>query len=511
MRGDFMKSWGQIRNLFVVIAVAGIAVVMGMVIGSSYTSNDLNAQDRPVTVPQHSVNKFLDPQTGHSPFVLVSQKVKPAVVNISASSMVEDRFHTFMDDDIWRRFFGLPEQDEPSEPRKRKSESLGSGFFISEDGYILTNNHVVKGADDILVRLSDTKEFHAELVGADAETDIALIKIKSDEKMPYLELGDSDSILVGDWAIAVGNPFPQLGLDRTVTVGVISALGRSGLVFGQDNPIFQNYIQTDASINPGNSGGPLVDIYGNVIGINSAIVSPSGGNVGIGFAVPINLARRVADELRSTGQITRGWLGILPAEIDNNMAEALGIDDKNGVLVESVEPDSPAESGGLEVGDVILEVDGKKIVDTQQFRFIIADSGPDTKVKMKVNREGDVKNLEFTLGDRSKFLNVASLGDKDSDDNKWLGLKVSTFAKTDADRLGLEYQPSVIVDDVEPASPGDDAGLFKGDLILEVNHERIESQSDFFKVADKLKDRKKSILFLVKRGNRTLHKAVKPE
>lgn len=511
MRGDNMKNLGHFRNLFVVIAVAGIAVIMGMVIGSSYTSNDLNAQNEPISVPQEPVGKFTDLQTGHSPFVRVAQKVKPAVVNISAKSLVEDQFHTFFDDDIWRRFFGMPPQQTPDEPRMRQSESLGSGFFISSDGYLVTNNHVIKDADDIIVRLSDTKEFKAELIGADSETDVALLKIDTDEKMPYLEMGNSDSMLVGDWVIAVGNPFPQLGLDRTVTVGVISALGRSGLVFGRDNPIYQNYIQTDASINPGNSGGPLVDINGNVIGINSAIVSPSGGNVGIGFAIPVNLAKRIADELKDSGKISRGWLGILPGDIDNNMAEALGLSGSKGVLVESVEQDSPAEEGGLQVGDVIIEVDGKKVVDAQQFRFMIADSGPGARVSMKVNRENEIRDLSFTLGDRSKFLEVASGAEGGRSGNKWLGLEVSTFAKSDADRLGLEFEPAVIVESVEPGSPADDAGLFRGDLIIEVDHERIETRSDFFDMADKLKDRKRSILFFIKRGSRTLHKAIKPE
>ena len=299
-----MKSWGQLKGLMAIIIVAGLATLVGMVIGSSYSSNDLIAQDK-IAAGSPATNMMVNPTAGHSPFVLVAQEVKPAVVNISAKSMVEDKFHNFLDDDLWRRFFGLP-PNQPNEPRMRRSESLGSGFFISSDGYILTNNHVVRDADDIAVKLSDTQEFRAKVVGTDAETDVALLKIDTNEKMPYLELGDSDSIMVGDWAIAVGNPFPQLGLDRTVTVGVISALGRSGLVFGPDNPIYQNYIQTDASINPGNSGGPLVDINGQVVGINSAIVSPSGGNIGIGFAIPINLAKKVSEELKKSGSISRG-------------------------------------------------------------------------------------------------------------------------------------------------------------------------------------------------------------
>jgi len=504
-----MSNWGQVKGLIAVIAVAGIATLMGMVIGSNYSSNNLVADDQTTALTAPILNQPTNNTAKHSPFVNVAQKVKPAVVNISAKSMVEDKFHTFFDDDIWRRFFGQPQQT-PEEPRMRRSESLGSGFFISDDGYILTNNHVVRDADDIIVRLSDTKEFKATVVGSDAETDVALLKIDPNEKMSFLELGDSDSILVGDWAIAVGNPFPQLGLDRTVTIGVISALGRSGLVFGPDNPIYQNYIQTDASINPGNSGGPLIGIDGKVVGINSAIVSPSGGNIGIGFAVPINLAKKIANELKTSGSISRGWLGILPNDIDNNLAEAMDLKSTDGVLVESVEADSPAEKGGLEAGDVILEVDGKKVASAQQFRFIIADAGPGTKISMKINRKGDIKKLDFALGDRSKFLEIASANDDQKSQNSWLGLKVNTFTRDMADRMGIDYEAAVIIDSIDPASPADDGGLFKGDLIIEIDNQPVASKADFFKVADQLKDRKKSILFLVKRGSRTLHKAIKP-
>ncbi|MCP4583538.1 MAG: Do family serine endopeptidase [candidate division Zixibacteria bacterium] len=504
-----MKRMGQIKGLFTVMLIAGIAMLMGMVIGSNYSSNDLVAQDKSDNTAPPVSSYYMDPNTHHSPFVYVAQKVKPAVVNISAKSMVEDKFHTFFDDDIWRRFFGVPPQT-PDEPKMRRSEPLGSGFFISADGYILTNNHVVRDADDIIVRLSDTQEFKAEVIGSDAETDVALIKIDTDEELPYLELGDSDSILVGDWAIAVGNPFPQLGLDRTVTIGVISALGRSGLVFGPDNPIYQNYIQTDASINPGNSGGPLVGLSGEVVGINSAIVSPSGGNVGIGFAIPINLAKKIAEELKDSGSISRGWLGILPGDIDNNLAEALDLSDAEGVLVESVEEDSPAEDGGLEMGDVIVEVDGRKVASAQEFRFIIADAGPGKDISMKVNREGDYKDLEFTLGNRSDFLNVASTPGETETRDSWLGIKPATFTRDRATRMNIDFEPGVIIESVEPASPADDGGLFSGDLIIEIDHRPVETSDEFFNIAYDLKDREKSILFLVMRGSRTLHKAIKP-
>lgn len=503
-----MNFSGKFKGTVIFIGIAVIFTLMGLVIGSNFGADKLSAQDKSHIVTNQTTAASFGP---HSPFVNVAQKVKPAVVNISAKTIVEDRFHTFLgrDDDIWRRFFGIPE-DNNRTPQMRKSESLGSGFFISEDGYILTNNHVVKGADDILVKLSDTKEYKAKLIGTDSETDVALIKIEADEAMPYLKLGDSDSILVGDWAIAVGNPFPQLGLDRTLTVGVISALGRAGLVFGPDNPVYQNYIQTDASINPGNSGGPLVDINGNVIGINSAIVSPTGSNIGIGFAVPINLAKKVSDQLKQSGSISRGWLGMLPKDIDNNMAEAMGLSSTEGVLVESVEPNSPAEEGGLKAGDIILEFNGVKVTNAQQFRFLVADAGPGAPVSVKIIRDNDKRNLNFKLGDRSKFLTQASNDTKSQQDTKWLGLSVSTFTREMAEAKRIDYQPGVIIDQIEPNSPADDAGLFTGDIILEIDRQPVKTKADFLKLADKMSDRTKSILFLIKREKTTMFKAIRP-
>lgn len=508
---DAPRSRIRAKYLILLMTVAFACVLAGLIIGSNIGSDKLSAQEKTSVAAYHSAG--LPVVNGHSPFVAVAERVKQAVVNISAKSVVTDRFNSLFDmnDDFWRRFFGLP-PGERIPQRQRRTESLGSGFLISPDGYILTNNHVVRGADNIMVKLSDTKEYQAKLVGSDSETDVALLKIDANESMPYLELGDSDSIMVGDWAIAVGNPFPQLGLDRTVTVGVISALGRKGLVFGGEYPAYQNYIQTDASINPGNSGGPLLDINGKVIGVNSAIVTPSGGNVGIGFAIPINLARKVSDELRQSGSISRGWLGILPKDIDNNLAEALGLPKPEGVLVESVEPGSPAEEGGMKVGDVIVKFEGQKVTDAQQFRFLVADAGPGKRVSIEVLRDGSSRTLTFKLGDRSKYLSVASSSAKEQEqESRWLGLSVSTFTREMAASRGIDFVPGVIIDDVEPNSPADNGGLFQGDIILEINRQSVQTKADFLKISRSLTDRKKSILFLIKRGETTTFKAIRPE
>ncbi|HBZ01768.1 MAG TPA: hypothetical protein DEO84_10660, partial [candidate division Zixibacteria bacterium] len=301
-----MRYWAQFRGVVLILLVGVIFALVGMIIGSN-----LSIPDKLKAEPQRSLRNDnsadIAPTNGHSPFVSVAEAVRPAVVNISAESVTEDKYHNFMDDDFFKRFFGLPDNRTPNQPRMRRSESLGSGFIFSKDGYILTNNHVVEGAEKVTVTLSDQRSYKADVIGADKETDVAVLKISADHELPIISLGDSDSILVGDWVMAVGNPFPNLGLDRTITVGVVSAKGRQGLTFGGDNPSYQNYIQTDASINPGNSGGPLVNLQGQAIGINSAIATPTGGNVGIGFAVPINMAKDVSEQLVQGGKVVRGY------------------------------------------------------------------------------------------------------------------------------------------------------------------------------------------------------------
>jgi serine protease Do len=437
--------------------------------------------------------------------------VKPAVVNISAESVTEDRFHSFMDDDFFRRFFGLPPGEE-GQPRKRVSENLGSGFFISKDGYILTNNHVVKDAEKITVTLSDEHKYKAEVVGTDSETDLALLKISVNYDLPVIELGNSDSILVGDWVLAIGNPFPHLGLDRTVTVGVVSAKGRKGLVFGGDIPSYQNYIQTDASINPGNSGGPLVDLHGQAIGVNSAIASPSGGNVGIGFAIPINLAQNIADQLKSSGTVSRGYLGILPQDITHELKEARNLQSTDGILVAQVDKDTPAEKAGLKVGDVVTGFNGTKVHDAQQFRFLVADAGPEARANLDIIRDGKTKKLEVKLGNRSELLaqNENQGGGGEKTEN-WLGLEVETPSLSNAEQYGIEVIPGALIVSVDPGSPADDAGLSRGDIILKIGEKEIRDAGDFYDASSEFKDSSKPISFYIKRGTSNVFVAVTPE
>lgn len=509
-----MKFWGQFKGITWVLILCGIFAFIGMIIGSDLTIPEKlfaeSQSEQNETANSGADFEFVGP-SGHSPFVYVALKVKPAVVNISAESMSEDRFHSFMDDEFFRRFFGMP-PEEGKRPRRRMSVSLGSGFIISKTGYILTNNHVVKDAEKVTVTLSDKHQYKAEIIGTDSETDLAVLKISVDYDLPIIELGNSDSILVGDWVMAVGNPFPHLGLDRTVTVGVVSAKGRKGLIFGGDIPSYQNYIQTDASINPGNSGGPLIDLRGRAIGVNSAIASPSGGNVGIGFAIPINLAKSIADQLKEGGTVSRGYLGILPQDITHELKEAHGLESTNGILVAQVDDDTPADKGNLKVGDVIIGFNGKKVIDAQQFRFLVADAGPNAETAVDIIRDGKEKRLQVTLGDRAEILDQSKDRDNNSDEpDNWLGLEVETPSKGHTERFGIEVMPGALIVSVEPGSPADDSGLSRGDIILKIAGRKIETAGDFYDVADDLKDSSKPISFYIQRGSANVFVAVSPE
>ena len=509
-----MKFVAQLRSVLWVLGLGAIFMLAGMIIGSDLTIPEklkAESQTDPENQSPGAGIEQISPRNGHSPFVYVAETVKPAVVNISAESMTEDRFHSFMDDDFFRRFFGLPDDDRNRQPRMRRSESLGSGFIISPDGYILTNNHVVKDAEKVTVTLSDQHHFRAEIIGSDSETDLALLKIDTDYDLPTITLGDSDSILVGDWVMAIGNPFPYLGLDRTVTVGVVSAKGRKGLIFGGDMPSYQNYIQTDASINPGNSGGPLVSLRGEAVGVNSAIASPSGGNVGIGFAIPINLAKQVAEQLRESGIVSRGYLGIYPQDITFELMEANGLPSADGILVAQVDKGTPADKAALKVGDVIVKFNDIKITDAQQFRFLVADAGPDSEARMEVWRNGNYKNIEVELGDRMDYVEVrrpSTEGEKE--DDEWLGLEVETPTAGNTERFGVNVIPGALITSVIPGSPADDAGLRAGDMILKIGGMDIENAGDFFDVADDLRGSSRPISFYIGRGVSKIFVAVIP-
>ena len=355
----------------------------------------------------------------------------------------------------------------PSAPRK--AEGQGSGFIVNDRGLVITNNHVVSDADEIIVRLKDGREFDAELIGADQPSDVALLKIDG-ENLPVVPLGDSENLQVGQWVLAVGNPF---GLSDTVTAGIVSAKGRSSVGIVD----MENFIQTDASINPGNSGGPLVNLDGEVVGINTAILSRSGGSVGIGFAIPINMAKSIVDQIVNHGEVTRGFLGVLMQPLTSDLAESFGLENKGGVLISEVNQDSPADKGGLKSGDIVLELNDKAVRDMGQFRNRVSMIAPGTTVKMKVFRNGQSKDLKVTVGERPSAFVSTNRPAKAKDDS--LGLSLQPLNEKLREQLKLQNERGVVVTEVAPDSPAAEAGIVPGCLIMEVNQKAVGSLEDF--------------------------------
>ncbi len=520
---DSARSF-RAKRLAVFVAFALILMAVGALVSSglkwsSPHSGALQATaaspNPPPQVKQGGPSKdqiFIEQE---SPFVQVAERVSPAVVNIRADKVLQRG--SFQDlgpfEDFFRRFFGEAPDRHPSTYR---GSSLGSGFIFRNDGYIITNNHVVSDAENVLVKLPDGTEHKARVVGLDKDTDIAVLKIDVDNQLPVAQLGNSDDLKVGEWVMAIGNPFPELGLDRTVTVGVVSAKGRGNLNFGpEDTPQYQNYIQTDASINPGNSGGPLVNVNGEVVGINSAIANLTGVgfNIGIGFAIPVNLAKAVIPDLIQKGKVSRGFLGITFQPVDKATADALDLPSVQGVLVRTVQPGTPADKAGIKMGDVISELDGWTITDDQKFRMMVAQAGPGSEVTLEIIREGKKLDRRLTLADRDKFLSSAEErpAEKPIEEESWLGLKLRTSTRDLAAQYGEEFQPGVLVTEVEAGSPAELSGFRIGDIINRVNDREIENLDDYSKNMKPLKNEEKAVLFLIYRDGEPLFVAVKPE
>jgi serine protease Do len=399
-----------------------------------------------------------------SPFVQVVERVADAVVNISA---------TTRDNQVpwWFR-------------TGHYSTSSGSGFFFREDGYILTNNHVISDAVDITVRTASGYVYEAQLVGADPQTDLAVLRVTPEEEITVIPFGDSERAKVGDWAIAIGNPFPQQGLDRTVTVGVVSAKGRSSLRFGGETPYYQNYIQTDAAINPGNSGGPLLNIHGECIGVNAAITSPTGTSVGIGFAIPINLARAIVPDLIATGQASRGWLGVYMSEVTERQAKRLGMHRVQGVVIDSVFTGSPAARAGLERGDIVTRFAGQEVVNGSQFSVLVATVRQGTVVPVEVLRDGESLTLQTLIGDRDTFFAQAQI---EPDEERRMeviwGMEVSQYTPEIAREIGAEHVEGLYVWSVYPGSPADRAGIASGSIIMKVGRDAVSTVQDLVTLA----------------------------
>jgi serine protease Do len=393
-------------------------------------------------------------------------------------------------DPMFRQFFG----NGMDIPKDRREKALGSGVIVSPEGYILTNNHVVEGATDIKVMLSDKRELQAKIVGTDPKTDIAVLRVEGSNFAP-ITIGDSSKVEVGDVAIAIGNPF---GVGQTVTKGIISAKGRGGL--GIED--YEDFLQTDAPINPGNSGGALINDRGDLIGINTAIIShDSGGNQGIGFAVPANLARQVMDQILKNGKVVRAYLGILPQDVTPSMAKAFGEKAARGVVVGDVTPSSPAQESGIRRGDILLELNGNPIASANQLRMTVSMMAPGTKVNVKLLHNGSERDLTVKLAEMPT--ETAKLNSNDNEGDSALeGVEVTSLNPQIAEQLGLPASTTgVVVSGVDPSSKMADAGLRRGDVIQEVNHQPVKSVSEFQNALKKSGD---DPLLLVNRGGRTL-------
>ncbi len=432
---------------------------------------------------------FLVPKT----FSKLAEEASPAVVNIRTVKTIKgggqvfrhfmrppmgpnDPFHEFFE-----RFFGDERQ------REFKQRSLGSGFIIDKEGYIVTNNHVIEDADEIRVQLRNEKEYDAEIVGRDPNTDLALIKIKGPKNLPVMKLGDSDTVKVGEWVVAIGNPF---GLDHTVTAGIVSAKGR---VIGAGP--YDDFIQTDASINPGNSGGPLLNLEGEVIGINTAIVA---SGQGIGFAIPINMALGIVEQLRQTGEVTRGWLGVGIQDVKGEVAEYYGLEEGEGVLVAQVFPGDPAEKAGIQPQDIILEVNGKKVGSSRELSRLIADIGVGEDVRIKLLRNGKEKTISVTIAKREDTRAAAEKPRKETEAQ--IGIQVADLTPEMANRLNLPDTQGVVVVDVATGSKAEAAGIMQGDVIKEINHMPTHSVKAFKEALDKVNAGETLQMFILRKN-----------
>lgn len=430
-------------------------------------------------------------------FTSVVKEATPAVVHVKVEKTVGARdygFHEreFFNNPFFERFFGPEFRRQMPRQQERKQRGQGSGFIISKDGFILTNNHVVADADEITVTLSDNTAVEAELIGSDPQSDVALIRIDHDGDLPVLPMGDSDELEVGEWVIAIGNPF---GLSQTVTVGVVSAKGRSRVGINE----YENFIQTDAAINPGNSGGPMLNIHGEVVGINSALFSRTGGYMGIGFAIPINMVKAINDQLKEHGEVIRGWLGVAIQDVDEELAESFGLDKARGILVSEVQSDSPADKAGLRQGDIITELNGIELKNVNDLRNRIALIIPDTDTELTIIRNGRERTIDVVIGEQPDDFGRMAKSPGEGDFLKKFGLTFQELTPELAEQLGYEGESGILVGDVEPDGAAASAGLKPGHLIQEVNKQPVENLRDLDEIWENAPN-KNRVLLRVKAG-----------
>lgn len=471
----------------------GVLLAAGLVLAGSAVAFDVQSKDKathpPVNVPmdESSVSRDTLPHGSYAPVV---KKVTPAVVKIVTTtrvneSMNQDQMPGF-DDPFWRRFFG--DQSHRGFPNGQQSpqiqHGLGSGVIVTKDGFILTNNHVVDGAKEVKVTLQDGREFTAKVIGRDPKSDVAVVKIEAKD-LPTVPLADSEKVEIGDVVLAIGNPF---GIGQTVTSGIVSAKDRGNM--GIED--YEDFIQTDAAINPGNSGGALVDIDGRLIGINTAILSRSGGNQGVGFAIPSDLARTVMESLIKNGHVTRGYLGVMIQNVTPDLASEFKLKDNKGALISDVVPNGPADKAGLKNGDVVTEFNGHPVTDSRRLQLSVAEIAPGTSISMQILRDGETKTIDVTVKQLPGIEKLADANSSNNSDTGTLnGVEVADLDPQAHQQFNVPGEvKGAVITQVQPGSAAAEAGLKSGDVIQEINRKPVKSAEDAVKLTEKSDDKR---------------------
>lgn len=484
-----------------IVLIASMSFLLGLFLAGmifvyipekNSTDNFLQESPQGSTLSSNLYASPLPQRSNDLDFATIAQNIGPAVVRIEADRVEKRRGFGNGDDsfdDLWDKFFGTPRRKKREQEYRTRAQ--GTGFFISQDGYIITNNHIVENAEKVIVNSLDGREYKAEIIGTDSKTDIALIKVNSKNET-FAKLGDSGELMVGEWVLAIGNP---MGLEHTVTAGIVSAKGRQiGGIMG-DVP-YQDFIQTDAAINKGNSGGPLVNMRGEVIGITSMILSTTGGNMGIGLAIPSTLVTKIVKQLKEDGRVVRGYLGvgIYPYPITDDMIELFNLKSKKGALISSVEEGEAAEKAGLKRYDVITNINGELVEDNNDLRFKIADIKPRTKIDLTIVRDGEEKSLTVKVGE----LDPPEEKESTPEQGKDIGITVDELTPRMARRYGFRTQTGVVITEVRNYSEAERQNLRAGDIVLEANRRKIKNPKDLRKVINDARagDR---ILLLIRR------------